>query len=225
MKDSIERVLEALINWIDDGDNLVERLTGEQLNQRTGLSPIEIKGVIKSLYEEGCLILSRSSTQTPPDFRDVSISAEAIKKYAKLLAEKEAENKKEVEFKKLVHPVVIESSYRQFRDGHLRDAVLNAIIAVFTMIRVKAGLDLDGDKLATRAFSVDNPMLTVSDLTTSSGKDDQSGFMNILQGAYRSIRNPKAHSLEHDLDEVKARQYLVFASILARRVEGAEIVQ
>jgi uncharacterized protein (TIGR02391 family) len=217
MKDKIELVLEALIDWIDENvDSAVEGLTIEQLKQRTGLSPHVIKGVIKSLHEECCLV---SSTH------NVNISAEGVRKYAKLLANQEANNQKEAEFKQLLHPVVMESSYRQFRDGHLREAVLNAIIAVFTMVKEKTELDLDGNNLAECAFSVDRPKLRIGDLNTSSGRNDQIGFMNILKGAYQSIRSPKAHSLRHDLDEVKARQYLVFASILARRVDESEIVK
>ncbi len=49
--------------------------------------------------------------------------------------------------------------------------------------------------------------------------------MQILSGAYQGIRNTKAHSLEHDLDQVKAAQYLVFASLLARRVSEAKKIE
>jgi len=48
--------------------------------------------------------------------------------------------------------------------------------------------------------------------------------MNILSGAFQGVRNTKAHSLEHDLDQAKAAQYLVFASLLARRVSEAKKV-
>jgi hypothetical protein len=45
--------------------------------------------------------------------------------------------------------------------------------------------------------------------------------MQIFKGAYQGIRNPKAHSLTHDLTAMKAAQYLVFASLLARRIDEA----
>ena len=220
MKEKTELVLETLIDWIDDDDNPVEGLTSEQLKQRTGLSPSEIKKVVKGLYEERCLILMYSSKKTPLDFHEVSISAEGVKKYATLLAKREAEDQKELIFEQLLHPNIIQSSYKQFRNGHLRDAVLNAIIAVFDAIREKTGLkDLDGDALVTKVFSERDPLLILSDLSTSSGKNDQVGFMQLLQGTYKGIRNPKAHSLSHDLDVIKTRQYLIFASLLCRRIE------
>ena len=41
----------------------------------------------------------------------------------------------------------------------------------------------------------------------------------------RTHTNPKAHSLAHDLTQLTAAQYLVFASLLARRVEEAHLVK
>lgn len=60
---------------------------------------------------------------------------------------------------------------------------------------------------------------------SESGQNDQKGFLQIFNGAYQGIRNPKAHSLNHDLDQNKAAQYLVFASLLIRRVEEAKVVK
>lgn len=122
----------------------------------------------------------------------------------------------------LLHPAIRASALSQYRDGHWRDAVLNAFIAVFDLVRSRTGLDLDGDRLATRVFSADNPLLVVADLSTESGRNDQVGLMMVLQGVYRGIRSPKAHSLQHDLNALKAAQYLVMASLLARRVDEAE---
>ena len=83
--------------------------------------------------------------------------------------------------------------------------------------------DLDGDKLVGTAFSLEKAQLILSEIKSESGKNDQKGFMQIFSGAYQGIRNPKAHSLEHDLDKTKAAQYLIFASLLARRVQEAQV--
>lgn len=123
-----------------------------------------------------------------------------------------------VGFEDLLHPVILEHTYQQYRDGHLRDAVLNAFVALFDLIRERSGLDLDGEQLINEAFSLNHAMLAFSEVDTESGKNEQKGFIQILKGAYQGIRNPKAHSLNHDLDSIKAAQYLVFASLLARRV-------
>jgi len=122
----------------------------------------------------------------------------------------------------LLHPAIHASALAQYRDGHWRDAVLNAFIAVFDLVRRRTGLDLDGERLATRVFSAENPILIVADLGTESGKNDQAGFMMVMQGVFRGIRNPKAHSLQHDLDALKSAQYLIMASLLARRIDEAQ---
>lgn len=128
-------------------------------------------------------------------------------------------------FKKYLHPVIINSSYELFQNGNYREAVLNSIIAVFDNIRKKTGIDGDGRNLVEKAFSLNDPYLIFSNLDTESGKSDQKGFMQMYQGAFHGIRNPKSHSLEHDLTENKAVQYLIFASLLARRIDEAIVVK
>lgn len=107
---------------------------------------------------------------------------------------------------------------QHYMNGHYREAVLNSIVAIFDLMRERTGLDLDGAALATHTLSLEKPLLILSELDSDSGRNDQKGFMQILAGAYLGIRNPKAHSLNHNLDAEKAAQYLVFASLLARRV-------
>lgn len=125
----------------------------------------------------------------------------------------------EVGFEDMLHPVIERSSAQHFRDGNLRNAVLDGVTAVYDMIRARTKLDLDGAALAGQAFGIDNGKLVFSELETESGQNDQKGFLQIYQGVYMGIRNVKAHSLNHDLDARKAAQYLVMLSLLARRVE------
>ena len=129
----------------------------------------------------------------------------------------------ESSFKGLLHPVIISSSYEQFERGLLRDAVLNGVVAVFDFIRARTGSRKDGSDLVGEVFSIANPKLIFSEIKTESGQSDQKGFLQIFQGTFSGIRNPKAHTLVHDLDNLKASQYLVFLSLLARRVEEARI--
>ncbi len=135
------------------------------------------------------------------------------------------ETEKIIWLRELMHPWIIEQSFEQYRNGHLRDAVLNAFIALGDLIRERTGIKLDGAKLANHALSEKDPFLILSEVETDSGRNDQVGFMQILQGAFTGIRNPAAHSVRHDLTEHKAVQYLVFASLLARRITEATIVK
>lgn len=144
---------------------------------------------------------------------------------AHLIKETRAGAQQALGFEKLLHPIVMEHSYQLYRNGHLREAVLNSITALFDFIRSRTNAKEDGDRLIGQVFSLENPMLVLTELETESGQNDQKGFMQIFKGAYQGIRNPKAHSLTHDLTPEKAAQYLVFASLLIRRVQESKGVK
>jgi uncharacterized protein (TIGR02391 family) len=144
---------------------------------------------------------------------------------AHLLHYADENEQEELGFEHLLHPIILEHSYQLFRHDHLREAVLNSITAIYDFIRARTGSEEDGDRLIGQVMSLQEPRLILSDLDTQSGRNDQKGFMQIYRGAYQGIRNPKAHSLTHDLTPAKAAQYLVFASLLARRIEEATILQ
>jgi uncharacterized protein (TIGR02391 family) len=65
--------------------------------------------------------------------------------------------------------------------------------------------------------------LIVSDLETESGMSDQLGFLKMIQGALQSIRNPNAHSIYTNISKIEAAQYLIFASILSKKIDQAKI--
>lgn len=125
------------------------------------------------------------------------------------------------ELPSMLHAAILKHGYPHLVSGDLHGAVLDSFIAVFDLIRSRTGRTDDGERLITGVFSEKNPSLVFSEIETIAGRDDQVGFMQILQGAFRGIRSPKAHSLNHDLTPQSAAQYLVFASLLARRVEAA----
>ncbi|WP_447930108.1 TIGR02391 family protein [Sphingopyxis fribergensis] len=126
-------------------------------------------------------------------------------------------------FEDILHPIIAASSLHHYRNGDFRNSVLDAALAISDKIRERTGLDLDGDDLCNNAFSPNNPMLVFSETSSQSGMNDQKGFLDIFKGFYRGVRNPKAHSMLHDLDAGKAAQYLVFTSLLMRRVTEATV--
>ena len=171
------------------------------------------------------LLTHESFSSVVEEMRSWSIKSSATKNIALPLVKMFSMPGEELTFEHLLHPAISEHALPQYKDGHLRDAVLNSITAVFYLIRQRTGLDDDGDKLIGKVFSLDKPHLILSEIKTESGRSDQKGFMQIFNGAYQGIRNPKAHSLDHDLTPIKAAQYLVLASLLARRVEEATVVK
>lgn len=130
-----------------------------------------------------------------------------------------------VGFEDLLHPKVARVALGHYRSGDYRNAVLDSIVLLFDMIRERSGHEADGAKLVNEVFSPRDPFLILSELESESGRNDQQGFMEIYRGLYVGVRNPKAHSLNHDLDEAKAGQYLVMISLLVRRAVEAKVVE
>src|SRR3990167_6269891 len=80
------------------------------------------------------------------------------------------------DFDIFLHSVIINHALPQYKNGHYRDAVVNAILAIFDLIREKSELTDDGDKLIGRAFSIESPLLIFSTLENESGQSEQKGF-------------------------------------------------
>jgi uncharacterized protein (TIGR02391 family) len=196
--DYVQRDVRDLLHaWPVDLDNIVVRQIGQRVGE-TGLKSETFQAILTDL-------LPRVEDQV-----DAYFASRPSGDLSSALLD-------------LLHPAVFESSYTQYRAGRLRDAVFNAIVAVFDLLRARTGLDRDGAQLVAESLSLERPRLIFSTLSTESGQNEQKGFIQILQGAYLGVRNPKAHSLTSDLDVVKAAQYLVFASLLARRIEEAQV--
>jgi uncharacterized protein (TIGR02391 family) len=118
------------------------------------------------------------------------------------------------------HPEIERVSARVFRDGHYREAALNAYIRVIEEVKVRSDLPLDGDRLMNRAFGCDNqtPVIRVNSLSSEAEIDEQRAFLNLFKGIV-GLRNLKAHSLVLLDDPDRAREYLALASLLMRILE------
>lgn len=108
--------------------------------------------------------------------RDLPAIEDALEKWA---------NSQQVEprahnFRALLHPRIEQHSLHHYESGHLREAVLNAVMAVFDFLRERTGLTLDGMALITEALSLERAKLILSELRTESGKNDQKGFILFL---------------------------------------------
>jgi uncharacterized protein (TIGR02391 family) len=69
-----------------------------------------------------------------------------------------------------------------------------------------------------KAFSPNNPLVVLDDLSTASGRDVQLGYMQLYAGSMTGVRNPKAHA-NVTIDDVRARHFLYLASLLAYRFD------
>jgi uncharacterized protein (TIGR02391 family) len=124
----------------------------------------------------------------------------------------------------LIHPEIAKVARTRFESNHFADAIEAALkevnSAVKAMVKRASGRELDGVGLMTTAFSVQNPIIELDDISTVSGKDIQQGYMQIFAGAMTGIRNPKAHD-NINIGETRAIHLLFLASLLMYKLNEA----
>lgn len=126
----------------------------------------------------------------------------------------------------LIHADIREIARPRFEAGHRADAVEASLKHINELVQRRVrhhrGRELDGAKLMKFAFSVDNPLLSLGDLSTESGRSMQVGYMELFSGAMSGIRNPKAHA-NIDIDAIRAIHFIFLASLLRYKLDEAVV--
>ena len=148
------------------------------------------------------------------------------KRYKKWSKMKEnAQSKDRASFWDLLHPKIVEVAKSRFDSKHFADSVEAALKEVSSVVKglVKAhtGQEFDGANLMNRAFSLETPVIKLSDLSSDSAKDIQKGYLQIFAGTMTGIRNPKAHQ-NISIDNIRAIHFLFLASLLMSVVDERE---
>jgi len=132
-----------------------------------------------------------------------------------------------------LHPVIKEASEKLFKDKHYAQAIFEAYKALINYVKEKSGQkNLDGQELMSKVFNVEydkkdfnikkKPILQLNELQSREEINEQRGFMMLFMGAVMGIRNLGAHGLIKYEDPFLTLEYLSFASLLAKKVEGAK---
>ena len=121
-----------------------------------------------------------------------------------------------------LHPEIERVSGQLYRDGHYKQAALEAYIRVIEEVKTKSGLDLDGDSLMNHAFGCEGrtPVVQFNSLQTDAERDEQKGLMFLYKGVV-GLRNLKAHSNRLFNDPGRGHEYLSLSSLLLRLLEIA----
>lgn len=119
-----------------------------------------------------------------------------------------------------LHPMIFAASGKLLADGHHRDAILRASIALANAVKQKSGSTKDGSGMMFAVFGGDQPSLAFNDLKTTTDKDEQQGLCNLFAGAAMAIRNPRAHDNAPDRRDY-ALKALAFLSLLAEHLDKA----
>lgn len=122
------------------------------------------------------------------------------------------------------HSEIERVSGQLYRDGHYKQAALEAYIRVIEQVRAVSGIADDGDSLMNKAFGCEKqtPVIQFNSLTTDAERDEQRGFMFLFKGIV-GLRNSKAHSNRLFDDPRRAHEYLALASVLMRVLEIAQV--
>jgi uncharacterized protein (TIGR02391 family) len=123
-----------------------------------------------------------------------------------------------------LHPRIADVCVDLYRDGHYRNAVADASVALVNFVKEKSRRhDLDGAGLMTTVFSKNQPILAFNDRRDRTEEDEQEGMMHLFLGAVLALRNPRVHNLLDDSPEM-ALEYIALISLLAKRVDQAKRV-
>ncbi len=120
-----------------------------------------------------------------------------------------------------LHPAVLDAARVAFTAGDYDSAVFAAFRAVEQAVRIRTGAaatDL-GVTLVSNALNPKAPLLRLSNITA-----EQEAFHALFRDALGAFKNPLSHRPVKHSDPVRVLQYLAFASLLIRLVEGAPIV-
>jgi uncharacterized protein (TIGR02391 family) len=119
-----------------------------------------------------------------------------------------------------LHSDVRAVASRYIDSGHPEVAIFEAFKAINARVKKMTGRDdLDGVKLMSATFSDSNPLISLGDPSSETGRNIQAGFRFMFMGAVQGIRNPDAHEQFKALDPEEAFETLAFASMLMRRLD------
>lgn len=110
----------------------------------------------------------------------------------------------------------------EYDTGNYSSAIKTAILFLTEEIRDRTDLDLDGDSLVTKALSEKNPLIKINKLETETDKSEQIGYMFMLQGLYKAIRNPRNHNLSEDNKET-CDDLLIMINYFLKLIKKAKI--
>jgi len=127
----------------------------------------------------------------------------------------------------LIHDDIKRVSQRKFILGMYAESVRSAWVEledkVRKLVKEKTGKELSGSTLMREAFSVNDPIIVLADVSTKEGRDIQQGFMEIFAGSMVGVRNPKSHR-NFEISKRRAIHFLFLGSLLMNKLTESDIM-
>lgn len=121
-----------------------------------------------------------------------------------------------------IHTRLQNISKKLFDDGHYALATFEAYKLLDKEVSAMAKLSESGVKLMMKAFSEQSPLIQLTNMASTSEKDEQEGYKFIFSGSVMAIRNPRGHEYGVRETPTECLDHLSLASLLLRRLESAK---
>ncbi|MBI2783192.1 MAG: TIGR02391 family protein [Gammaproteobacteria bacterium] len=121
-----------------------------------------------------------------------------------------------------IHTRLQSTSKKLFDDGHYALATFEAYKLLDKDVSAMAKLSESGVKLMMKAFSEQSPLIRLTNMASTSEKDEQEGYKFIFSGSVMAIRNPRGHEYGVTESPTECLDHLSLASLLLRRLESAK---
>ncbi|BAU63054.1 hypothetical protein STA3757_04090 [Stanieria sp. NIES-3757] len=214
MSESIEKILEEINNFVLDLDS-------EYYSDFVRMILGKISALRSHLKALGFLDLVSDIDESEPDEENIINVLELFRGYIipetrrRLLEEQTNTNLES--FWSHLHPRVRAIAKSRYDAGHYADAVQTVLKELNNNVKAHSqqhtDKELDGASLMNTAFSANNPLIPLANLSTETGKNIQKGYMQIFSGTMTGIRNPMAHE-NLQIDKNRTIHYLYLASLL-----------
>lgn len=124
-----------------------------------------------------------------------------------------------------VHADVLRFCRAELLADNYFHAVQEAVKSVAVKMRARTGLTDDGTALVDRVLGGDPPLLAINARMTISERSEQSGFANLVRGAFGMFRNPTAHEarIHWPMTKEDAEDLLTILSLIHRRLDAAHM--
>ena len=109
-----------------------------------------------------------------------------------------------------------------YERGNYTGDILDGMHFLTETIRNKSGLDIEGVKLAEKAFGGEHPKIRINNLHTASEKDSQRGIKEILKGFFIAVRNPRSYDNPKDSKE-ECDGIIIFIDYLLKIIDKSKL--
>ena len=189
-----------------------------------GISP-ELQDRVRSLRVSGASLDAALGREAPGQSPKPTNSVSAVPQTLQDPAAAKPATPAVVYASRNLHPLLTQKTRKLFTSGNRAEAVAAAMRSVNNRVKRMSKLpQLDGVKLMNKAFSEQSPALQLNDLSTETGRSEQSGLRSLLVGGMSALRNPPVHEdeWEHDGDVDVTLECLGFASLMHRFLDRCD---